>query len=433
MTLKAEGRETPLGFIILFFPKFAVDLYPMWVPYELMTLGTALAKSGYEVQLLDERIIEDAHKIAALRMSEALFLGICSRPGDQVARAIELFTLAKDIFPLTATVWGGWFPSSFPEECLALPQVDYVVRGAADESIIELAHCLRTKYGDITGVSGVSSARHGYPAIHNPKRPLADINKTPLINWKLFPMGNYVTPDGCMSHYTSRGCPGNCRFCGVPRLYPAIWSGYSAERVVDDVRYFVQELGVRILKFQDVDVFADTERILSVCRGFIRESLAIRWIADLRVANAIEFDDTTWRTIADSGCCELELGAESGSEEQLSAIFKECTVNDIFEVVEKITNHGIHARVNFVLGFPEEGYDDIHQTLDLVQRLEKLGDLVRFHFYRFAPSPTTRLGKRVWMTLGPRHDGKLPATVSEINAIAMSYDQPKSCLCTCVT
>ncbi len=397
----------------------------MWVPYELMTLGTALSEAGYEVQLLDERVTEDAAMMAAKRAGEALFVGVSSRPGDQVVRALELFELMKNRFPMTPTVWGGWFPSSFPHECIQLDNVDYLVRGAADESIVQLAESLRKNWGNVEGIAGVNSARHGYPPCENPRRPLSDINKTPEVDWTLFPMEYYVTDDGCISHYTSRGCPGSCRFCGVPRLYPAIWSGYSAERVIRDIVYFVRELGVRIVKFQDVDVFADVERISDICRGLLEEHLKIRWIADLRVANAIKFSDEAWRLIRESGCSELELGAETGSDEQLAMIFKECTRQEIVAVVEEIVAHKIFARVNFVLGFPGETKEQLRDTLSLIEELAQLGEYVRFHFYRFAPSPSTRLGKGVWAKSSMRHNGDVPRTVETLNDIAQSYQNPR--------
>ncbi len=424
VTLQPRGRSVPLGFVILFFPRFAVRQYPVWVPYELLTLGTALSHAGYEVQLLDERLVDDAVQVAARRAEEALFIGVSSRPGDQVVRALELFHGVKERFPRVPTVWGGWFPSSFPRECIAHKNVDYVVRGAADDAIVELAERLRLHNGDVTGIAGIESARQGFPACHNVKRPLTDINRTPQVEWRRFPMELYVTADGCISHYTSRGCPGNCRFCGVPRLYPAIWSGYSTDRMLGDITYFVENLGVTLVKFQDVDFFADVDRVRTFCKGLLSAGLKIRWVADIRVACAAHFDEEFWELLAAAGCCELELGAEAGADSQLEAVFKECCREEIIRVVKNTVAHGIHARVNFVLGFPGETPTLLQESLNLIGELARFGPGVRFHFYRFAPSPSTRLGRQVWIRKSERHSGRAPESIQELNSIAVNYQNP---------
>ncbi len=419
--LEPTGGRDPLGKIVLIFPRFQEEIYPLWLPYEIMVLGTALSEAGYAVRVVDERA--DPHAIEGLvdEVKGALFVGISSRPGDQVIRAMEIFRLLEDHHSEVPAVWGGWFPSSFPDACLAIPEVDFVVQGAADSSIVTLAERLRLHDGDVSGVPGLNGNLPGRPVVRNPRRRLENIDATPRVDWSRFPIADYVTPDGCLSYYTSRGCPGRCRFCGVTRLYPASWTGYSPERVLDDIEVFAHRFGVRILKIWDVDFFGDVDRALAICRGIVERGLQIRWIADIRAAAAATLTEDDWRVIAAAGCAELELGAETASETQLESIFKECGLEEIRKSVTAIVGHGIAARVNFVLGFPGESREPLKLSLSMIDELQQLGKLVRFHFYRFVPSPSTRLGHQVWSLDEREHDGRIPDDVVSLNEIALGY------------
>ncbi len=419
--LEPTGGRVPLGKIVLIFPRFQEEIYPLWLPYEIMVLGTALSEAGYAVRVVDERGHPEAIPGLIDEVKDALFVGISSRPGDQVIRAMEIFRLLEDHHSAVPAVWGGWFPSSFPDACLAVPEVDYVVQGAADTSIVALAERLRLQDGDVTGIPGLNGCLPGRPVVRNPRRRLEDIDATPRVDWSRFPISDYVTRDGCLSYYTSRGCPGRCRFCGITRLYPATWTGYSAERVLSDLETFSDTFGVRIVKIWDVDFFGDIERALAICQGIVDRGIQIRWIADIRAAAAATLTEENWRLIAAAGCAELELGAETASESQLESIFKECGLEEITTSVRAIVGHGIAARVNFVLGFPGETPETLKQSLVMIDELQQLSRLVRFHFYRFVPSPSTRLGHQVWSLDQREHDGHIPDDVTSLNEIALGY------------
>ncbi len=391
------------------------------MPLEIMTLGVSLCDAGFEVQLIDERTEPDAVGIANVAVQGALFIGISARPGDQVDRSLELFDLLKEHHPGTPIVWGGWFPSTFPDACLKIENLDFVVQGGADTSLVELALRIRDADGDVRGLKGVN-ARDGKNIVRNPRRPLENLAKTPRIPWALFPVHEYLTADGCINLYTSRGCPGRCRFCGVPSVFPGVWTGYEAERVVDDIET-LHGMGGRIFKVLDTDMFPDHERVREICRLLIQRDLNIRWIADVRIKDVIQFDSEMWDLLRRSGCAELETGGESGAEDLLDAMQKECTAGEIYDGVKVIVDHGIAARVNFILGLPNETKNLLNETLRLVHRIGLLGPKAKFQFYRFTPSPATRFGSETWHSKNSRHDGSVPVDVRALNGVPINHDK----------
>lgn len=406
---------------VLFFPRFAGPQFPVWLPLEVMTLGAALREAGYAVRIIDDRVEDDAESVLLTEAADALFVGFSARPGDQVFRSMEMMRLCRAAHPDSKIVFGGWFPTSFPDAAMQIDDVDIVVRGAADRSIVDLADRLRDG-ASLVGVDGVLARENGN-LLKNPRRALENIEETPRIPFDLFPVDRYITADGAVNLYTSRGCPGMCRFCGVPTAFPGAWTGLPASRVVDDIEYMYREHGATIFKTLDTDFFPDHDRAKEICRAIIERKLDIQWIADVRVRDIVAFDDEMWDLLKRSGCVELETGGESGSAERLEDMIKECEVEDVYEAARRVVGHGMTARFNFILGLPRERSRDLLKTLRLMRRIQSLGDRIKMQFYRFTPSPTTRFGAEAWSMKTRGHDGQIPRSVEQINAIPINHDE----------
>src|SRR5262245_10469170 len=56
-------------------------------------------------------------------------LAVTVMPGPQMVSAIPLCRAFKAKYPAIPVVWGGYFPSLYPDTCLNAGYVDFVVRG----------------------------------------------------------------------------------------------------------------------------------------------------------------------------------------------------------------------------------------------------------------------------------------------------------------
>src|SRR4051794_18708020 len=88
-------------------------------PLSLMSLAAAL-EPDYDAQLLDGNVDDDAPNTAAALLRDGNFLavGITVMGGPQVATAIELSRAVRAARPDLPIVWGGYFPSLYPEVAL---------------------------------------------------------------------------------------------------------------------------------------------------------------------------------------------------------------------------------------------------------------------------------------------------------------------------
>ena len=80
------------------------------------------------------------------------------------------------------------------------------------------------------------------------------------------------------------------------------------------------------------------------------------------------------RKLADTGCIQVFVGAESASQETLDYMRKGTRVEEYYRLMELANIYHVGLRMSFIVGFPNESDRSINQTLDLCERINA-GDL----------------------------------------------------------
>jgi anaerobic magnesium-protoporphyrin IX monomethyl ester cyclase len=93
---------------------------------------------------------------------------------------------------------------------------------------------------DWHGVHGLSF-KDGDDIIHEPERPVANINDLPAPAYDLVDHGIYAKHSGIrqLAYTTSVGCPYQCNYCTDQVFYKRRFNAYPAERVVNDLTELV--------------------------------------------------------------------------------------------------------------------------------------------------------------------------------------------------
>jgi anaerobic magnesium-protoporphyrin IX monomethyl ester cyclase len=104
--------------------------------------------------------------------------------------------------------------------------------------------------------------------------------------------------------------------------------------------------------------------------------------------------------LAESGCHEVWLGAESGSQRVLDAMDKEITVAEIRSARAALAEVDIRACLFIQFGYPGETWEDIELTISMVQELlpDDIGVSVSY------PLPGTRFHEMVKFDLEDREN-----------------------------
>jgi radical SAM superfamily enzyme YgiQ (UPF0313 family) len=271
------------------------------------------------------------------------------------------------------TVVGGIHPTVLPNE--SKEHADAVVIGEAEAVWQQVIH---------------DSRQGGLKPFYEGKtRP--DLKNLPIPRRELlrFPNRAFLS---LPTIQTGRGCPHNCAFCSVTKVYGRTYRQRPVENVVSELQalkrsYPFYQRPVR--HWQDGLLFFLDDNLLGNCR-YARELLVAlrsfkkKWYTQASVS--IARDEETLKLAKEAGCCVLALGLESVIQASLDYANKTCNQTDFYhDAVERIHSAGIMVAASFVLGFDEDDASVFEKTLNFA--VESGLDFASFHI--LTPYPGT--------------------------------------------
>jgi len=171
----------------------------------------------------------------------------------------------------------------------------------------------------------------------------------------------------------TRGCPGNCRFCGSPRFWGAKVRSRSARHFVDEMEMLAKR-GQRFLFVSDDTFTVRRETALEVCAEIERRGLDVTWQAISRVDRV---DADLLKAMRRAGCIQISYGVESGSERIRRNLGKKTPDAAIDRAFALTRAAGILPRAYFIYGSPGEDDASIQESVACMERVRPLA--VLFH------------------------------------------------------
>ncbi len=324
----------------------------------LPIMGTVLRDKGYQVKIF-------CSDIAPIDWSEVLSadLVMISTITSTATEAYHIASkikekskvLGKDI-PI---VMGGAHVTFLAPEALD-NHADFVVRGEGEETILELLSWLQNGNDPavISQIEGLSY-KIGNRVHHNEKRALLsdqDHLPTPDLSlirgWKnpsIFPV------------LTSRGCPFDCTFCSVTKMFGHRYRTRSPEKVIEDIKYYQKIYPRAWTFFYDDNFAADKKRTKRLLELMIENDLRLSWTAQSRWD--VVRDRELLKLMRQSGCKVLYIGFESVNPATLIEYNKHQTVEEIEESIKVLHQNKIKIHGMFVLGGEQDDRDTVMQTV----------------------------------------------------------------------
>jgi radical SAM superfamily enzyme YgiQ (UPF0313 family) len=335
-----------------------------------VVLGTILKEKGYSVKVL----IEDISGLdeRAMRDADLVCLSTITNTANRT------YWLADKIrrwgIPV---VMGGVHPSFTADECLG--HCDYLIRGEGERALPELVEALQGK-GTLLDIQNLSyKTEHGIQ--HNPMRPLiADLDAIPIPDYRLVPNWQ-KSRKKMVSIATSRGCPFNCNFCCVVRMFGRRYRFTSVERTLDEIVRNGRE--TKHVFFCDDNFTADKERTKEVLEKILSKGIKLEWSAQVRVDAAK--DPELLKLMSLTNCFVVFVGFESINPKTLKAYNKKQTVDEIKESIRAFHRHGINIHGMFVFGSDADDYQTVRDTVRFAKRL----DIDSIQFLILTPIPGT--------------------------------------------
>jgi anaerobic magnesium-protoporphyrin IX monomethyl ester cyclase len=380
--------------VVLIYPPYAGP--PLGAPLCLLSLASPLLEAGFRVALLDGAIHSKLESAVASELDDALCLGISVLTGPMIGSAMRLSQMVRRLRPDLPIVFGGWHPSLLPDQTLRSDLVDVLVRGQGEVTLVELAQRLRDGKS-LEGLRG-ASFKDGNKTIHNPERPVENINNLPSPSFDRVDFDAYARARGLreLGYATSVGCPYACNYCTDQVFYQRRFNAYRADRVVREVAELVARYRLTDVAFLDSNFPVDVKRALAIARGFVESRVKFRWTVQASTDLLCRMSDEEVCLLGESGLRHMGFGTESASQDVLALMNKKHQrVDDMFETARKTEQAGIRVTYNLILGYPGETEADRIETFRIMSDLARQHSNVSFSPNIFTPYP----GIPIWPQL----------------------------------
>lgn len=273
--------------------------------------------------------------------------------------------------------------------------LDAIVLGEGEETLAELARARSGAEGwRWTKVPGLAFRNGEGAVVRTPPRPiLRDLDGLPFPAWDLVDVERYRETWlerhqlFSVNMVTTRGCPFHCNWCAKP-IYGQRYSVRSAANVANDLERLRREVGPDHIWFAD-DIFGLEPGWVE---QFAREVKARGERIPFKIQTRADLvDDRVAAALADAGCDNVWIGAESGSQRVLDAMDKGIRVAQIFDATRRLRSRGMRVSFFLQFGYPGEEWSDIEKTLEMVRaaRPDDIGISVSY------PLPGTPFYERV--------------------------------------
>jgi len=357
----------------------------------LPLLAALLKRAGYQDVTT---YCEDISPINEEDVCTADVVGISTTTSTAPA-AYRLGSLVKRRNPKAIVVIGGVHVTFLPEEPFSaetakrfgapLPICDYVVRGEAEDTFLDLLRDLENGRRP-DAVLGVS-LRSGPGARIDWKLTLQDLDKLPLPDLGSIVGRNrmHIAPVA-----TSRGCPFDCNFCSVIEMFGQRMRYRTIDP--DHPNGVIAELkarkaeGLKGVFFYDDNFCANIRRTKELLENMIRADAVPRaWSAQVRATEIVR-DHELLRLMQRTNCIMVYVGLESINPHTLEEYNKKQSVEQIVEAIEVLKRYGIRVHGMFVFGADSDTVDSLKATADFAIR----HDLSTVQFMILTPLPGTR-------------------------------------------
>lgn len=375
--------------VVLFYPwvGYAVNQRTEHrVPYSLLTLVGPLKRAGYEVILIDGRI--DNKEILFKEAKDALFVGITSMTGIQLVDASKTAKNLKKMYPGVPIVWGGWHVTLLPYESIRESFVDIVSVGQGERAIVEIADTISHKGTGLIEVKGIltkfAAGQHGKGLVPRPLEPIVpDIDFSSIDLTKYGPFLGYLS---------SHGCPFDCTFCAIAKVYKRKFFSRPVDEVVRDLKYIFDNYKCfRQISLDDDNFTIKRDRVEEFCDKWNNyANVPISILAHVRAI--LSYPDTLWEKMINAGIRIFLIGAESGNQIILDRLKKHQTPEQMLRFVEKTRKFGVQADLSCMTGFPDsEELNDFRDTALFLQKANEINPFMKFKIFWIRPYPGTAL------------------------------------------
>ncbi len=338
------------------------------LPLGLACVGAAAEGGGHDVHLFTlgphaghETIRQEIKNFSP----DVIGISVRNIDNQSMQSVTFLLTHIKEVVTVcraasrSSIVVGGAGYSIFPESALAYLGADYGIRGEGEAAFPALLSWL-----DHGKKAPAPPSIYFADGQHTHTEFAADLDRFPLPEprlWLDFP-GSVELRIPLQSR---RGCPMDCIYCSTSAIEGRATRHRAPEAIV---RWLATQRRNGFRKFYFVDNTFNVPQSYAkeLCRKLIEADLGLDWWA---IVYPKWVDGELVELMAKSGCTQVSLGFESGSEPMLSQLHKRFTCAEVRTISGAFAAVGIKRNGFLLLGAPGETRETVEESLEYAASL----------------------------------------------------------------
>jgi anaerobic magnesium-protoporphyrin IX monomethyl ester cyclase len=363
-----------------YFLRFDPKQYSIGLPYA--PLGTLYAaavmrEKGYHVSMHDTMFTHKAADITVALNNRPDVLVIYDDGFNYLTKmcltnmrdaAFEIIKLAKQ---RGCTVIVSSSDSTDHFERYLEEGADFILIGEGEITLADLVDNLNDEK-DLSTIHGIAFKKNGSIIKTQRRTVLKDLDTLPLPAWDMIDISPYkqmwLKNAGyfSMNVATTRGCPFKCNWCAKP-IYGNRYNSRSPQNVVKELKYLKEKYAFDHIWFCD-DIFGLKPGWVNEFSKLVKEErLHLKYKIQARADLLLQEDYI--RSLALSGCDNVWMGAESGSQKILDAMDKGITTEQIATATTLLKKHEVKPSFFIQFGYLGETKDDIRLTIKMINKL----------------------------------------------------------------
>jgi radical SAM superfamily enzyme YgiQ (UPF0313 family) len=273
-------------------------------------------------------------------------------------------------------VVGGNIITPTPEFMVGKLSADIGVIGEGEITFTRLVKKILERE-DFTGIKGIAFKDGNNVISTGHGEYIENLDELPLVDYQKIPMEYFINiyqnslsatctrtttvylPSTRMGMVmTGRGCLYKCNFC---YQYSKL-RFQKISSVIAQIKELKKRFNINTIRIADDLALVNKKRTLELCRAFIDEKLDVKYLVN---AHFHCLDEEMVIALKESGCVQIGLGLESGSQNILDKIHKNVKVEQIINGLSLLNKYKMNWNGCIQVGQIDETPEDVKKTIDV--------------------------------------------------------------------
>jgi|GEM_PF-1230643 len=331
-----------------------------------VVLTTLLARDDmpYETMSVDDVFAGTPRVRRSLAECNCVFLSTTLL--RDLSEILPLLDLLKR--PHNRIILGGALANLLADDWEGVPQVDVLAVGYGEFLVPAIVSYIRSGFTAlIPPPTGCVEMRRWTRVLRGGVPDSKDLDFLPTPDWARAERDHGRRFE--MLYYESvRGCPYRCNFCNYPYLFDDTRFRYkSARKIADDWQRYHEETGAKYITCLDSLFTMPRSRLTALCDELVKRRIDMKWICYAR-ADDLAREDIV-RMMVEAGAHQVQIGIESGVQQLLDNMDKQCTVEANHRALDNCRKWGLTSVISLIVGFPGENEDTLEQTYRFLEAM----------------------------------------------------------------